>query len=285
MFDHPNEPQHLVDSLVAFVDQWHGIRPWYAIAPAKLNAVSLPKPLSRLYGSLGNMPGSDGRPFPFSSNDQLLPFELLRLEDARLLFAVENQGCWRAYTEAAGDDPHVWFRVDEDKPELEHPSLANFLVTLCLQELTMDCPALYAGEKLRKELESTGHRVNPLWLDGLFPGFDQLLKREFFLVDGRALLVDDHWIGFQTLEEADRYSDALQDATRIHPFEAETLSMSEYVLRPDRNPMLERIFYERLARDFQTQADEMQAKADVMQMKAEECQRAANRAMHGSGNA
>jgi hypothetical protein len=49
---------------------------------------------------------------------------------------------WQAYTEPSGDNPPVWFIADETDPVLEHPSLANFLVTLCLQELVMGSPVL-----------------------------------------------------------------------------------------------------------------------------------------------
>src|SRR5688500_2141695 len=174
MFDHPDSPQHLIDSLIAFVEVTHGIRRWYGIAAEKIGSVSLPRPLAQLYGSLGNMPGFESRPFPFWQQDRLLPFELLSVENGRLLFAVENQGCWRAYTEQSGDDPPVWFTIEEGQPEIEHPSLANFLVTLCLQELTLARPILYAGEGFIEKLEAAGHRVNPLWLEGQFPCLDKL---------------------------------------------------------------------------------------------------------------
>ena len=105
MFDHPNDPQHLIDSLIGFVELWRGIRPWYGLSQEKIDEVELPRPLAKLYAALGNMPGTKESPFPFARQDQLLPFELLQLKDNRLLFAVENQGCWRAYTQLSGDHP------------------------------------------------------------------------------------------------------------------------------------------------------------------------------------
>lgn len=260
MFDHPHEPEHLLDSLIAFVEVTHGIRPWYGISAEKLSSVSLPRPLARLYGSLGNMPGGEDRPFPFWQQDRLLPFEFLRAENGRLLLAVENQGCWRAYTEPSGDDPPVWFATEEGAPEIEHPSLANFLVTLCLQELALGCPILYAGEGIIQRLEAAGHRVNPLWLEGLFPCRDQLRKPTFHLADGRILIRDDGWIGFRYPDEATPYATVLEHARRIHP--PQTASLAEFHAMLERNPMAARIYYESNARDFQAQADSMQAKAD-----------------------
>ena len=270
MFDHPQNPTHLLDSLMNFVDDWEGIRSWYGVSEEKLNAVPLPQPLARLYGALGNMPGSDGRPFPFWHQDALLPFELTRTEQGRLLFAFENQGCWNALTETTGDDPPVWIVAGEDEPVLKHPSLANFLVTLCLQELTLGAPCLYAVEDVKARLEGAGFRVNPLWLQGLYPCLDRLLEAQFYLVEGRALLCHDHWIGFASLEAAEPFAELLTEANRMHP--PQTGNLAEYLTQPDASPMVKRIHFEHLARDFQQQADSLQAKAD-------ECRRAAQRAL------
>lgn len=260
MFDHPNDPQHLIDSLIAFVEVTHGIRPWYGISSEKISSVSLPRPLARLYGSLGNMPGFENRPFPFWQQDRLLPFEFLRVENGRLLFAVENQGCWRAYTEPSGDDPPVWFAIEEGRPEIEHPSLANFLVTLCLQELTLACPILYAGEGFVEKLEAEGHRVNPLWLQGLFPCLDELRTLTFHLANGRFLIKDNGWIGFRHADDAAPYASVLETARRIHPPKSGG-SMAEYLASPDRNPTVVRLYFESQARDFQAQAGLLAAKA------------------------
>jgi hypothetical protein len=267
MFDHPDNPRHLMESLFAVIDELAGRRSWYGISPQKLAAVELPQPLSMLYGELGNMPSGRDHPFPFSTQDHLVPFELLRTENSKLWFAAENQGCWQAYTETSGDDPAVWFTADETDPVLEHPSLANFLVTLCLQELVMGCPVLYAGEELTKKLKACGHRVTPLWTEGLFPGYDRLRNPQFHFIDGRVLMFNDYWLGFQYAELSETFSDALDGCNRVHP--PETRSMADYLASPDRNPMAVRLYYERLARDYQAQADLFQAKAN-------ECLRAAD---------
>ncbi|QDV16360.1 hypothetical protein Pan153_09870 [Gimesia panareensis] len=273
MFDHPQNPTHLLDSLINFVDDWQGIRSWYGVSEEKLNAVPLPQPLARLYGALGNMPGFDGRPFPFWHQDYLLPFELTRTEQGRLLFALENQGCWSALTEPTGDDPPVWIIAEPDEPVLKHPSLANFLVTLCLQELTLGAPCLYSQDGIKTTLDQAGFRVNPLWLHGLYPCLDQLLETQFYLVEGHALVYQDNWIGFASLEAAEPFAELLTEANRMHP--PQTASMAEHLAQPDVSPMVKQIHsdqFKRVARDYQQQADSLQAKAD-------ECRRAAQRAL------
>jgi hypothetical protein len=79
-------------------------------------------------------------------------------------------------------------------------------------------------------------------------------------------MFNEYWIGFQYAEQAETFSSALDKCNRVHP--PETRPMSEYLASPDRNPMAVRLYYERLARDYQAQADLFQAKAD-------ECLRAA----------
>lgn len=259
MFDHP-DPKHLIDSLVAFVEEWHGMRSWYGVAPDKLAACELPVPLANLYAALGNMPGTRGGPFGFSHQDTLLPFEWLQTENGRLLFALECEGCWRAYTRLAGDDPPVWFFFDEGKPELEHPSLANFLVTLCLQEITLSSTVTYAGDGLVDRFASRGFRVTPLWIHGSFPGFDGLLNNTFHLVEGRAIIFRDQWIGFRFTDDELYFEKGLHDAKRIHP--PATASIADFLADPSTYPVAKRLVYERLAREHQAQADLHQSRAD-----------------------
>jgi hypothetical protein len=121
-------------------------------------------------------------------------------------------------------------------------------------------PILYAGEGLIERLEAAGHRVNPLWLNGLFPCLDQLRKPTFHLADGRILIYDDGWIGFRYSEEAAPYLPVLESARRIHP--PQTASLAEYLASPDRNPTVVRLHFEAKARDFQAQADSLRARAD-----------------------
>jgi len=133
-------------------------------------------------------------------------------------------------------------------------------VTLCLQELTLGHPILYAGEGLIQKFEAAGHRVNPLWLEGLFPCLDELRKPTFHLADGRHLIFENHWIGFHNADEAAAYAPVLEHARRIHP--PQMGSFDEYLASPDRNPEVVRWYFEGEARKFQAQADSLQAKAD-----------------------
>lgn len=260
-----------MDSLLAFVEEWTGYVPsWYGVADEKLSATPLPKPLHRLYGTLGNMPGREGRPFAFSGQDTLLPFEWLRADGNRILFAVENQGCWRCFTDSQGDDPPVWIAIDDAAPELAPISLANFLVTLCLQEITMGAAITYAGEGMVEAFSKAGFRVTPLWLHGRFPCGDEWLPHRFHLVEGGALVQEDHWVSFRFGDE--EFSAALGEATRISP--CEHRSVADRLYDPSIWAFAKKQVYERLARDHQQQADLQQSRAD-------ECRRLAEEVMKG----
>ena len=272
LFDDPANPEHLIDSLLAFIETWNGGLPsWYGVSEEKLSAVSLPRPLRRLYAAVGNMPGERAYRSAFSHQDTLLPLEWLSSRGSQILFAIENQGCWRGYTEAQGDDPPVVFAFDEGEPEREGPSLANFLVTLCLQEITFGSPVTYAGDGLVEAFSNAGFRVTPLWLHGLFPIGNQLEPRTYHLVEGQAILLGDHWVGFRFDEDEERFSPSLRNARRIHPLEA--VPVADWLNVPSISAFAKKMVYERLARQHQQQANLEQARAD-------ECRRLAAEVMN-----
>lgn len=265
MFDHPADPKHLIDSLIAFVDAWQGIRSWYGVAPEKLAACELPLPLAQFYAALGNMPGRDGAPFAFSYQNSLLAFEWLQNRNGRLLFALKDDE-WSALTQPSGEDPPVRFFREEGMPELEHPSLANFLVTFCLQEIAASSAVRYWGEGLVQRFASRGFRVSPLWVHGLFPGVDGLQNYAFHLVERRAIICQDRLIGFSFPGAEAPFHDALHDLRRIEPIQPK--KMADFLADPTLSPLGKRHCYERLAR-------EHQAQADLHQSRAEECRRLA----------
>jgi hypothetical protein len=269
VFDHAQEPEHLIDSLIAFVTATRGIRPWYGVEVEKLTAYPLPDPLRKLYGALGNMPGVGDTPFAFQCQDTLLPFEWLQRKDDRLLFAIENQRVWTAWTCLTGRDPPVWFTFDDDEPGIEHPSLANFLVTLCLQELTMSSDFLYAGDGMVKRFVEAGFRVSPLWMHGLLPVLDNLKTATFHLVNGNGIVYDDDFFGFPENEDSEKFQQVLVDADCRQP--AHSMPMSDFLA--DTVPgIVKRHYYESLAQNHQAQADLHQSRAD-------ECRRLAVAAM------
>lgn len=270
MFDDATNPEHLIDSLLAFIQEWYGWLPsWYGVSDEKLSATSLPEPLRRLYAAVGNMPGREGAPFVFSHHDTLLPFEWLRSDDDRLLFAVENQGVWRCYTEASGVDPPVWIVVDDGEPELAPCSLSSFLVTLCLQEITLGSQFTYAGDRLIESFSATGFRVSPLWMHGEFPLGEQWKRLAYHLVEGRALIQGDHWVGFRFSE--DEFLPALSEARRISP--PTVLRMTDWLADPSTPGFVKKMHYERLARQHQQQADMEQSRADECRRLADEIMR------------
>ena len=271
MFDDPANPDHLIDSLLAFIESWVGGLPsWYGVSEEKLAATPLPRPLRRLYGAVGNMPGKGELRSAFAQQDTLLPYEWLQSYGDRILFAVENQGCWRCYTEARGEDPPVWFAFDEGEPHLQAPSLANFLVTLCLQEIAHGCQVGYRGDRLVDAFCRAGFRVSPLWLHGLFPAGNELERRSYHMVEGRALLFRDHWVGFRSTQEEDHFSRALTNATRITPPKA--VPVADFLADPSTSAFVKKIIYERLAHDHEQQAT-------LQRSRAEECRRLAAEAM------
>jgi hypothetical protein len=209
MFDNRNDPDHLLASLEHFLLTWHNYAPgWYGIEPEKLAATLLPEPLRRLYAATGNWPGKNGLGSLFCYQDYLCPFELLKADDGRLVFAWENQGVWEASTLSEGQDPPVWIRLDEKSWKPLCGSLAQFLITLCLHETVLGCDHLASGENLLARMIGEGKHVAPLWLDGPYADMrneSPLGRRSFHVVDRRILIMDDHWCGTNSAEEALRF--------------------------------------------------------------------------------
>jgi hypothetical protein len=199
MFDDRNDPEHLLSSLQFILQQFRGpFRGWHGIAPEKLAQSALPGPLRRLYSFAGNCPGDNPWASAFSNQDNLCPFELIRFENERLVFAWENQGVWCCGTLAEGKDPPVWVRFDEPAWIPLCDSLAQFLVTFCLQELVFGSSFLGHMENVSAVCERHGKSVMALWLNGPFPSpFNDgpVRQRSFHLVDGRTLIMDNHWCG------------------------------------------------------------------------------------------
>jgi hypothetical protein len=199
MFDQRTDPDHLLHSLQSFLRLWHGSpRGWYGIAPEKLAQVALPDSLRRLYAFAGQWPGDNFWCSPFAHQDCLAPFELLAARDGRLVFAWENQGVWSCGSTPEGRDPPVWVSMDNEAWQPLCDSLAQFLVTLCLHETVFGARHIGSSENVTGYLRSKGRHVTPLWLEAPYVGVSKerpLAQRSFHVVDGRLLVMDDHWCG------------------------------------------------------------------------------------------
>jgi hypothetical protein len=214
MFDNRSDPEHLLSSLHFLLGQVRGpFRAWHGIDPDKLAQSALPDPLRRLYSFAGNCPGDNPWASAFSNQDHLCPFELLRFENDRLVFAWENQGVWCCGTLAHGKDPAVWVRFDQPEWLPLCDSLAQFLVTLCLQELVFGSSFLGHADNACALSKSHGKHVSPLWLNGPFPSpFEDgpMRERSFHLVDGRMLIIDNDWCGTNDEELASQLPELLK---------------------------------------------------------------------------
>ena len=128
------DPRRWSEVLLSFLETWLGPhRPEYGIPPSELEGLALPGPLAWWYRTVGRWPGAVGR-----QNEILAPDET-RVEDDRLVFAVENQAVVLWSTSTAGDDAPVWVRTNDAGAgwELEEPPLSAFLLQFCIVEAAM----------------------------------------------------------------------------------------------------------------------------------------------------
>jgi hypothetical protein len=124
------------DSLERFLTRWYG-PPDRPPAPVHDAAVSMPSALRHWYEVTGRWS------VPVVHHNLLLPPGELEMLDGKLLFWVENQGCWEWATEAAGDDPPVYDREPSEDPTpwlLTSKSLATFLVHVAVFEALVGVP-------------------------------------------------------------------------------------------------------------------------------------------------
>lgn len=94
-------------------------------------------------------------------------------DDDRLIFLIENQGCWRCLTSTEGDDPPVWklsnWNNNERRwmtDEIVCESLSRFLVTFVLHELASGSRCSLLDTGLDSLFEEQLKFVKPVWLKG-----------------------------------------------------------------------------------------------------------------------
>jgi hypothetical protein len=132
----PTTPDERFAVLRAVVEYWHGtIGAADGIAEGALAGVAMPSLLRRWYSWAGNR-----RDIMSGQNIFLAP-EKLRIEDGRLVFYFENQGCYTWATLPEGDDPPVFGRVDNAAPwGDEGMALSEHLILTALFEGIMVAP-------------------------------------------------------------------------------------------------------------------------------------------------
>jgi hypothetical protein len=122
------------------VEYWHGpIGPEDGFGGQELEGLAMPHPLWRWYRWAGR------RRSPMRGQNFLLDPDRLRIEDGKLLFYVENQGCYRWGTDVEGDDPPVFGRRETSDPwDPEGITLSEHLILACLFEAIM-CHSPYGA--------------------------------------------------------------------------------------------------------------------------------------------
>lgn len=114
-----------MNALSIFLERWFGIS-----GPPSEARIQGPAPLRLLHGLLGDRKASifdhNHLPDPEVAHD-------------KLVFYVENQGCCTWATEASGEDPPVYARI-EDSWALEHSSLSGFLIQMLIFEAVLFAP-------------------------------------------------------------------------------------------------------------------------------------------------
>ena len=278
MFDVPEAPEALLDSLELFLRRWLGDpMPWYGIAEKKLAEVRLPRPLRRLYAIAGEWPGDNPFRSLFAYQDRLVPFELLAVEEGKLVFLWENQGVWSCGTEAEGEDPPVWVRFDEEPWRPLGTTLAPFLVTACLHEILLGARFTGAAADLIDRMRAAGKQVSPLWLDGPYVGFGEepLRRLSFHLVDGQALLMDD-WCGTNSEAFPDEFPDVFRTS------EPRSQNIRDFILTSAEAPSwIRRSMAERAAEFHEARAARHVAEADEHRRSAEDFRRLAKEVESG----
>lgn len=124
--------------LDALIEYWHGpTQAGQGFSVRELADRKLPVPLRWCYERYGLC-----QEILSGQNRLLGPGQLQPAEEGRVLFYVENQGVYLWSTEAAGDDPPVWGRFNEEgTPWVEEEvSLSEFLIQVCLTEAIFSAP-------------------------------------------------------------------------------------------------------------------------------------------------
>jgi hypothetical protein len=125
-----------LDTYKQFLVEWHGPRrPEYGLAREEAESRPMPLVLREFLEFAGKWPG-------VIVQNRLLPPSEMRIEDAKLVFYVENQGVdiWATAPTETRDAP-VWVREnDPGEPWFEEEPLSHFLLQLVVYETVMGAP-------------------------------------------------------------------------------------------------------------------------------------------------
>ncbi|MCM2370698.1 hypothetical protein [Aporhodopirellula aestuarii] len=216
MLDDRTDLDGLRSGIEKITEQWFGHRgPWMGISAEKLSGTRMPDPLKWIYHFAGEWPSSSWWESVFAYQDRLLPFESLEVCEGKLVFVIENQGCWMIGTLTEGSDPPVWVRENEDGAPWRKlgDSLTEFLVTFCLHEIVFGARYRTHVDNILDRFRELGCHVSPLWINSPYVYlFDDQATRpiSFHMVDGKFLVMDDGWCGTSVETPWERFPDLFQ---------------------------------------------------------------------------
>ena len=163
----PGDVAARLAALRAIVQHWHGpIRPQDGFADSDLAGLALPMPLDWWYRRAGRRRAiMSGQNFLFEPDEARYEVRKLRVQDEKLAFQIENQGCYEWSTLGAGRDPPVFGRHDDREPwKTETVTLSEHLVLNCIHEAVI-CHAEYracSAALSEDKLDIVAARVPPL---------------------------------------------------------------------------------------------------------------------------
>ncbi|MDJ1485520.1 hypothetical protein QNI16_33830 [Cytophagaceae bacterium YF14B1] len=152
---------------------------------------ALPETLKRVYQIAKSKPDILHK---FQKQDYLLDVDELRFYEDRVVFLVENQGCWTCETEIYQADPaiyvnHPQLKKDKSETKLVHERLSAFLTTFVLQELTLSSEYVFFEIDDLTFFDEKGLLIQPLWLDA--PHVWTGMKAHFHLINDSILTMID----------------------------------------------------------------------------------------------
>lgn len=177
----------ILERVIAY---WNGPRvPADGLPPTVLEGKRLPHPLRWWLLRYGDHPGVLLAPNHLPELEQLEPEE-----GGKLVFLIETQGVWLWATEAEGDDPPVWGRMnEEDEPWVQvSTSLSEFLLATTLYQ-SMRQSLYHSGNHsviFRPEMDRIMSALPPYPLAGWCcygPG----CRGQFYGRDGAFMFVSD----------------------------------------------------------------------------------------------
>jgi hypothetical protein len=146
-----------VGAMRLFVERWYGMTAGWDASIESSVITNVPGPLRQLYALTATRA-------VFGQNTLVRAAELT-VEDGKVVFYVENQGCCTWAIEPGSDDPPVFVRFDSADPWFqEAPTLSGFLIQAVIFETVLCAPFFGASTDCASasELRRLRRRLKPV---------------------------------------------------------------------------------------------------------------------------